>query len=550
MIEKRWYSVWDPRVPKVFEPEKSLPEYVRDHALTAPERVALSFYGYDVTYKELDEATSRFASGLTDLGMKKGDRVALLMQNSPQFVISYLGAMRAGGIVVSLNPMFKHAELEYELNDSGAETLVALDYLLPEVKKAGDRIRLKNIVVTSLRDYLPQKPTLPFPPEMEQAKMSFPESLNFLDVLSRSSAQFPSQITDLKEGIALLQYTGGTTGLPKGAMLTHHSLAHAAGASALWFSYTMDDVHIGVTPFFHVTGMIQCMCTPLASGGRIVVLARFLPESLAKAIQQYKATCWTTTTTAIIAMVDYPDIKRYDLSSLRICWYGGAPMPSAVVERLKHILPKSVFGEGYGLSETLSQGGVAAPISCRKSGFLGIPNISVDIKIVDLETGSKEVNPDEEGEIIIKGPTVMKGYWNRPVETKEALKDGWLHTGDIGKMDDEGFVAVLGRKKELIKCSGYSVFPAEVEELLHRHPAVAEVAVIGIPDAYRGETPKAFITLKPEYKGKIKGEEILGWTKDNMAGYKRPRIVEFKDALPKNAAGKILKRVLVEEDRN
>jgi acyl-CoA synthetase (AMP-forming)/AMP-acid ligase II len=549
MTTKRWYPLWEPRVPKIFEPQKSLPDCVRDNAIAAPDRIALSFYGYDITYKELDEAASRFASGLADSGVKKGDRVALFMQNCPQFVISYLGTLRAGVCVVTLNPMFKYAELEYELNDSRAETLVALDYLLPEVKRAGDRIKLKNIIVTSLRDYLPQKPTLPIPPEMEQPKVSFPEAQDFLELLRKSSTQFASQITNLKEDMALLQYTGGTTGLPKGAILSHYSLAHAAGASALWFGYTRDDVHIGVTPFFHVTGMIQCMCSPLVSGGQVVILARFLPESVAESIMEYKGTSWTTTTTAVIAIVDYPDIGRYNLSSLRICWYGGAPMPTAVTERLKRMVPKSILGEGYGLSESLSQGGVTTPLSHHKPGFIGIPGISVDIKIVDLETGSKEVNPGEEGEILIKGPTIMRGYWNKPEATKEALKEGWLYTGDIGKMDEEGYVAILGRKKELIKCSGYSVFPSEVEELLHRHPAVAEVAVIGIPDAYRGETPKAFIILKPDYKDKIKEEKIIEWTKDNMASYKRPRIIEFRDALPKSAAGKILKRAVVEEEK-
>jgi acyl-CoA synthetase (AMP-forming)/AMP-acid ligase II len=548
MTAKRWHSVWDPRVPKVFKPEKSLPEYVRDSAIAAPGRIALSFYGQDVTYKELDEATSRFASGLAEIGVRKGDRVALLMQNCPQFVISYLGVLRAGGTVVSLNPMFKHAELEYEVNDSGAETLVALDYLLPEIVRAGDRIRLKNTIITSVRDFLPPYPALPVPPEMEKSKVSFPNALDFLDFLRRSSTQFTPQAIDLDEDIALLQYTGGTTGLPKGAVLTHYNLAHAAGASALWFDYTKEDVHMGVTPFFHVTGMIQSMCTPLISGGQIIILARFLPEIIAKAIMHYKGTCWTTTTTAVIALVDLPGIEHYDLSSLRICWYGGAPMPTAVADRLKYILPKSVLGEGYGLSETSSQGGVTSPLGRRKSGFIGIPGISVDMKIVDLEMGLKEVGPNEEGEIIIKGPAVMKGYWNKPEETQETLKDGWLHTGDIGKMDEEGYVAILGRKKELIKCSGYSVFPAEIEEILHKHPAVAEAAVVGIPDSYRGETPKAYIALKSEYRGGLKEEEILEWTKDNMASYKRPRIVEFRDALPKNAAGKILKRALLEEE--
>ncbi|MBA7538557.1 Long-chain-fatty-acid--CoA ligase [subsurface metagenome] len=471
------------------------------------------------------------------------------MQNCPQFVISYFGALHAGAIVVLINPMFKHTELEYELNDSGAETLVALDFLFPEVKRVGNRVKLKNIILTALGDYLPQKPTLPLPPEVERPKIIFTETLDFLDFLRESPVEPVSQITNLKEDVALLQYTGGTTGLPKGAILTHYSLAHAAGASVLWYGYTKDDVHMGVTPFFHIMGMVQCMCTPLVSGGQLVIPARFSPESVAKAIAQYKCTSWITSTTAVIAMLEWPDINQYDFSSLHIVWYGGAPMPTATAERLKHMLPKAIVGEGYGLSETSSQGGAITPLSRAKPGFIGIPNISTDIKIVGLETGLKEVNPGEEGEIIIKGPSMMTGYWNKPEETKEALRDGWLYTGDIGKMDEEGYVAIVGRKKELIKCSGYSVFPTEVEELLYKHPAVAEVAVIGIPDPYRGEAPKAFIVIKPEYKGKIKEEEVVEWAKDNMATYKRPRIVEFRDELPKSAAEKVLRRVLVKEEK-
>ncbi|MBN1627719.1 MAG: AMP-binding protein [Deltaproteobacteria bacterium] len=549
MEEKRWHSVWDPRVPEVYEPEKSMPEYIRDHAREMPGKIALSFYGYDMSYRELDDAVSRFAGGLIRLGVRNGDRVALFMQNCPQFVISYFGILRAGCVVVSLNPMFKQAELEYELNDSGTETLVTMDLLYPEIKKTGDRIRLNNIIVTSLRDYLPEKPVYSLPPEMEQPKVTFSNTLDFLQFLSGSPAEPVHRVDNLKDNVALLQYTGGTTGLPKGAVHTHYSLAHAAGTSRLWFNCNSDDVHMGVTPFFHIMGMLQCMCVAMATGGLLVILSRFLPEAVAEAINKYKCTFWITNTTAIIALLEWPRISRYDLGSLRIVWYGGASMPDAVLDRLRQLVPGAVFGEGYGLTETLSQGGVNTPLSRRKQGFIGIPNISVDLRIMDLKTGMKELGPGEEGEIIIKGPTVMAGYWNKPEETRDVLRGGWLYTGDIGRMDEEGYVGVVGRKKELIKCSGYSVFPSEVEGILHRHPAVSEVSVIGIPDPYRGETPKAFIVLRPEYKGKIREQYIVDWAKEEMAAYKRPRTVEFRDELPKTATGKVLRRVLAEEER-
>jgi len=294
--------------------------------------------------------------------------------------------------------------------------------------------------------------------------------------------------------------------------------------------------------------MVVCMCAPLVSGGQMVILSRFSPETVAKAIAQYKCTEFHTTTTMITALLEWPDSSRYDLSSLRVLWQGGAPLPEALFDRLKQMVPNAIFGQGYGLTETLT-GGAVTPLHRPKPGFIGIPLISTDMKIVDLETGLNELRPNEEGEIIIRGPTLMKGYWNRPEETRETLRDGWLYTGDIGKMDEEGYLAIVGRKKEMMKCSGYSVFPAEVEALLYRHPAVAEVAVIGIPDPYRGEAPKAFIVLKPEYKGNMGEEEIIEWTKDNMAAYKRPRIVEFRDGLPKSGAGKILRRILAEEEK-
>jgi acyl-CoA synthetase (AMP-forming)/AMP-acid ligase II len=447
-----------------------------------------------------------------------------------------------------MNPMFKHAEIEYELNDSGAETLVALDILYPEVEKIKNQVKLKNVILTSLRDYIPEKSPLPLPPEAEKPRLIFPGVIDFVEFLRRSPVKRMYEAINLKEDLALLQYTGGTTGLPKGAMITQYILAHNVVASTLKFGLTTDDIHLDLSPNFHIMGMIQSMCAPLASGGHLVILTRFLPEAVAEAITQYKCTVWQTTTTVLVAMLNWPDMNQYDFSSLRILWYGGATMPTEISARLRQIAPKAVFGEGYSLTESCSQTGALTPLGRLKTGFIGVPCISTDMKIVDLKTGQKEVKPGEEGEILIKGPGIMKGYWNKPEETKQVLRNGWLHTGDIGKMDEEGYIAVLGRTKELIKCSGYSVFPTEVEELLYRHPAIAEVAVIGVPDPYRGEATKAFVVLRPEYQGKIKEEEIVEWTKDNMATYKRPRIVEFRDELPKSAAGKVLRRVLVEEE--
>jgi acyl-CoA synthetase (AMP-forming)/AMP-acid ligase II len=279
-------------------------------------------------------------------------------------------------------------------------------------------------------------------------------------------------------------------------------------------------------------------------------LSRFDPSTAARAIEYYKCTFWVTPTTSLIAFLETPDIEKHDFSSLRCLWSGGSPISTEIQKRISHLAANAVIGEGYGLTECTSQGGFITPLFRYKPGFVGISQLS-EIKIVDLETGQKELPPGEEGEIIINGPTIMKGYWNRPEDTRDTLRDGWLYTGDIGLMDEEGYGKIVGRIKELIKCSGFSVFPSEVENLFFKHPAVAEVAVIGVPDPYRGESPKAFIVLKTEYKGKIKEEEIIAWCRENMAAYKRPRIVEFVEDLPRSAAGKILRKVLMkrEEER-
>ncbi len=547
-MERRWHKIWSPWLPKRIDVEKPFSEYVRDWAIMTPDNIAISFYGRDITYRELDEAVDRFACGLIDLGIKKEDRVALYMENCPQFVIGYLGIQRAGGVVVPLNPMFKHAELEYEINDAEVETLISLDYLYSEVEKIRDKVKLKNVILTSLKDYLPKEPTLPLPSEAMEEKRYFPETIDFLKFLEKSSPRAFCRVSDLKRELALLLYTGGTTGLPKGAMISHYALAIVSLGSAFWYHHREDDVHLGVAPFFHTMGQQQLMCAPLVSGGRIVILSRFIPEVVVKAITHYRCTFTVVPSTALIAILNLPDIKTYDFSSFRNIGSGGAPISVEIQRKVKELAPRSAIGEGYGLTECISQGGAITPLYKYKPGFIGVPHLN-DIKIVDLETGARELSPNEEGEIIMSGPALMEGYWNKTEETKEVLRDGWLYTGDIGLMDEEGYIKILGRKRELIKCSGYSVFPAEVENLLYRHPAVREAAVIGVPDPYRGESPKAFIVLKSEYKGRIKEEDIVQWCRENMAAYKRPRLVEFRDEIPKSGAGKILRRILSEEEK-
>ena len=540
-----WKKVWPSIVPKEIDVKKPLSEYIRDVSKKMPKRVAVDFFGMEMTYEELNETIDGFAQGLKRLGIKKGDRVALHMQNCPQFVISFFGILRAGGVVVSLNPMFKHVEIEHELRDSKSKILVGLDYLYPEVEKIRDKTNLKNVILTSLIDYVPENPSLPLPFELQKNKYSFSNTLILKDLIGSSPKEPICLVSDLKESLALLQYTGGTTGLPKGAMITHHALTIASVGSGYWFNNTADDVYLGVTPFFHIMGMVQMMCAPLLSGGKIAILPRFIPDVVAEAIQHYRCSAWVGATTMLVALLQLKDIDSYDLSSFRYICSGGSPITAEIQKHVKEIFPGAWIVDGYGLTETVSQGGAITPLGRFKPGYVGVPHVN-DIKIMDRETGLKECSPNEEGEIVINGPILTTGYWNNPEETKNAIRNGWLYTGDIGSMDKEGYLKYSGRIKELIKCSGYSVFPAEVEDLFYRHPAISEVAIIGIPDPYRGESPKAFIVLKPTFIGKIKEEDLMEWSKENIAAYKRPKEIVFREELPKSGAGKILRRMLQE----
>jgi acyl-CoA synthetase (AMP-forming)/AMP-acid ligase II len=524
-------------------------EYFRTWSQLTPDSIALAFYGKDITYAQLNDMIDRLAWGLIGLGVKKGDRVGIHMENCPQFVIAYFGAQRAGTTVVPMNPMFKAVELEYELNDAGVETLIGADALYPEVARIRDRTGLKNVILTSLKDMLPPVASLPLPEEATHEKRLFPNTIDLLDLIEGSKNDPVCNVTDIGKDLALLQYTGGTTGIPKGAMITHKSLAYAALGSAHWYHFREDDVFLGVTPFFHVMGQAVLMCTPLVTGSKIAILTRFVPEVAARAITDYRCTFWVGATTMVIALLNLPNVTDYNFSSFRCIWTGGATISVELQNGLKKLAPKAVVGEGYGLSEVMSQGGAITPLYRYKPGFVGIPQIGVDMKIVDEENGVIELPPNQAGEIVIQSPAMMVGYWNKPEETKDMLRDGWLHTGDTGLMDEEGYVRFLGRTRELIKCSGFSVFPAEVEDLLFRHPSVKEVAVIGISDPYRGESPKAFVVLKEGYVGKVTEQEILDWAKENMAAYKRPKFVEFRTELPKSNAGKLLRRILVQEER-
>ncbi len=547
-MEKIWVKSWPDGIPQKLDfPNKPLYDFLRDAAERNPEKVAINYYGREIRFQELDDLSDRFAAALNDLGLKKGGRVSLYLENCPQFVIAYFGTLKAGGVVVAANPMFKEDELLYELKDSGTKIIIALDHLYPLVREVRKRIQLSQVIVTSYWDFLPQNPSLPIHPSMQPPKEVFPRTLDFLDLLEKYEPEPTRPEINMQDDLALLQYTSGTTGLPKGAMITHYSLLFNTVGSTVWSGITEDDVHLSVLPFFHVTGMIHGMNRPIYTGTTNVMISRFDTETAIKAIDDFRCTVWVSITTMNVAVVNFPDIHKYNLQSLKHCSSGGAPIPREILHRWREIVGPELV-EGYGLSETISQTHVN-PTSNPRYGSVGIPHFGVECRIVDVST-QEELPIGEEGELIIKGPMVTKGYWNNPEETEKALKDGWFATGDIARMDHDGYFYIVERKKDMIKASGYSVFPAEVEALMYEHPAVQEVAVIGVPDPHRGENIKAFIILRPQYKGLVKKEEMIAWAKNKMAAYKYPRIVEFVDELPKTGSGKILKRALRDRESN
>jgi acyl-CoA synthetase (AMP-forming)/AMP-acid ligase II len=532
----------DKKLHKEITVEGPITEYLKKHSLTIPDKVAISFYGQDISYKKLWQDIIKIAGSLRKIGIKEGDRIVLFMQNCPQFVISFFAVLQIGAVAVPVNPMLKQAELRSLLHDCDPTLLICHNHLVDEIPREA----AKKIIVTGIGDFVGTISKVPIPKEMEDSGKPPEGVLRFSELLQDDGDWQGMGIFNLRQD-ALFVYTGGTTGLPKGAVHSHYELTWGALTSGKWYTFNDKDVLIVVLPLFHSFGLLNAMCAPLVSGCQLVILSRFDEEALLSAIAHYGVTVWFTVPTMISRVVNVPAISKYDLSSLRLINHGAMPMPSELRRKLTELFPETVIQEGYGLAEVLGYGIVQGLPGLDKEGYIGKATIGTEIKIVDLDTGNKELPPNQEGEVAVRCPTVMKGYWNKPEETTMVVREGWLYTGDIGKMDHEGYIALVGRKKEVIKVSGFSVFPAEIEDILCKHPAVMEACVVGVSDAIRGQIPKAFVVLKPEYKGRTSLDEITRWLKQNMAAYKQPRIVEFRDSLPKSAAGKILRRILLEE---
>ncbi|GAW93343.1 long-chain-fatty-acid--CoA ligase [Calderihabitans maritimus] len=515
-------------------PNIPLYEFADRGAVDFPERPALIFYGQRISYGEFGKLTTRLANALKNLGVRQGDRVAVMGPNCPQWVIAFFGTLKAGGIVVQTNPMSVERELENLLNNAGVETIFVYEPLYLRIKAVAGTTPLKRVIVFNFR---------PVSSPPEEGVLVFDE------LLRQGSETVPGIPVDPKEDLAVLQYTGGTTGIPKGVMLTHFNLVANVQQTAEFLKPAVEDpgleCMLTALPLFHVYGMTVAMNVAFALSCPQVLLPKFEVEEVLETIKSYRITLFPGAPTMYVAIINYPEVRKYNLSSIKACISGSAPLPVQVQRQFEE-LTGGMLVEGYGLSEASPVTHCNPIIGKRKYGSIGLPFPDTEVKIMDVETGTKELSPGQEGELVIKGPQVMKGYWNNPEETAVVLREGWLYTGDIAKMDEEGYFYIVDRKKDLIIASGFNIYPREVEEVLYEHTAVQEAAVIGVPDVYRGETVKAFIVLKEG--ASATEDEIIQFCRSRLAAYKVPRLVEFRTSLPKTAAGKILRRLIREEE--
>ncbi|WP_174727059.1 AMP-binding protein [Mesobacillus harenae] len=528
--------------------EKPLHQYIKGHAEKIPEKVAYSFYGNKLSWAQLDEYIDRAAGFFHEHGVEKGDAVGLFMQNCPQYIIAHYAVQRLGGIVVPLNPMYKEAELEFLLNEVKVKGIVAGQELIGRIQAVRERaVSVEFLMTAHYADFVPEQPMLPLLDELKAEKRVVEDAYDFADII-KSHKPFTGHISiDIWNDIGLMVFTSGTTGRPKAAMLPYASALFKTAATVHANGMEPDDRSLAVAPLCHIAGMVMGVNIPVYTGSECVLLTRFEPNTVIEAIEKHQVTVWYSIAPMNAAILHTPGVENRNLSSLRrnMATSFGVSVTEQLAEKWKSLTGGCpLYEASYGLSETHTCD-TFMPADNIKWGSCGIPTFDTELKILSLETG-EPVGPDEKGEIVLKNPGVFKGYLNRPDATAETLRDGWVHTGDIGSLDEDGYLYFQGRLKEMIKCSGFSVFPEDVEALLNEHPGISQSAAIGVPDQIRGESVKAFIVLKPDYAGRISEEEVIEWAKEKMAAYKYPRYVEFLEQLPATSSGKVLRRLLKE----
>jgi long-chain acyl-CoA synthetase len=571
MTEHRpWFASYPEGVPKTLEPypEKSLYSNLAESAQRFPDRPAISFrgpgapLGKSLTYRQLEKQVDQFSRVLTSLGVRRGDRVGLVLPNCPQYVIAYYGCLRIGAVVVGNNPLYTESELAHQIKDSGIEVVVILENLFPTFDAIKDEVGLREVVVTKVTDFMPFPLTFlapikmrreakehgqPWPPVPSGAKVRW-----WKELMAGSYPPQPPVDVDAKRDLVGLVYTGGTTGLSKGAMLTHHNLVSNVMQGRAWFADVQDgkETVMCVIPFFHSFGMTVGMNFGIYVAAKLVLELRFDLKSTLASVQREKPTLFPGVPRLYIAMNEGKETPNYDLTSIRACFSGAAPLPIIVAEKFEKLTGGKIV-EGYGLTES-SPITHANPINGkRKFGTIGMPVPDTDCRIVDIDDWTKEMLPGERGELIINGPQIMQGYFNRPEESEAMIKTDaegkrWLLTGDIATMDEEGYFSIVDRKKDMILVSGFNVYPTEIEQVLYRHPKVQKVAVASVADDTTGEAVKAYVVLKDGQTATK--EEIVTFARENLTGYRVPKLVEFRDSLPETLVGKVLRRKLQDEE--
>lgn len=541
-----WFNYYDPEVSHhLTYPRIPLHSLLDETASKTPDNPCTNFFGKQLTYRQVKDLSDRLASNISGLGVRKGDRVVLMLPNSPQFLIAYYGLLKAGAVVVPINPLSVERELQFFLTDTGAEVILTIPLFLDKVVSLKGKTPLKHIVCTRLADFLP------FPLSLVQGyrerkllrKVRPSGWIDFKELLQKSSSPDWGPDPLPLDEMAVLIYSGGTTGIAKGIMLSQFNLVANAHQIIAWANLTDEQGVLAVLPLFHGFGMSVTMNAALLAGGEIFLIPRFNAKAVAKAIQKYKPSFLIGVPAMFVQLSHLPKIERYDFSSLRGIFVGAAPLTQTIKEEFEKKTGGRMI-EGYGLTESTTAIMANPYHGLHKVGSIGLPFPDVDVKIVSLEDG-RDLGPGELGEIVLRSPSVMLGYYKNPEETQKTLREGWLYTGDIGYMDPDGYFYITDRKKDLIIVSGFNVFPREIDELIYQHPKVKEGITIGIPDPQKGERIKVYIVLKEGERATQ--EEFIDYFKERLTPYKVPSIVEFRTELPKSMIGKILRRALREE---
>ncbi len=551
-LERPWLKNYDKEVsPNLKYEDIPVYEYLDRIAAEHPSRKAIVFNNWNISYKKLKELTEVVAANLRSYGMNPGDRVAIMLPNLPQTIIAYWAVLKAGGAVVMTNPLYMEKEMIHHFTDSEARFLITLDLLWPKIEALMPKFGLSRIFVTSISDSLrfPLNFLYKIKAHREKKTPAIPFDDNKVIAwkrLVKKGDVFIKYTPDPRNDIAALQYTGGTTGVSKGVMLTHYNLsANVKQAVAILHEVGQENTVLGILPYFHIYGLTVCVNFATAIGATLAPYPKFVPREVLKAVQKLKPTIFPCAPAVFMALLQQKDIDKFDLSSINYCISGSAPMPVEVIDKFKKMTGSEII-EGYGLTE-------ASPITHlnpfrgkRKIGSIGMPFPDTDAAIVDMELGTVKLPPGKIGELILKGPQVMKGYWNRLDETAGAIRNNWLYTGDIAYMDEEGYFYIVDRKKDLIITGGHNVYPREIDEVMLEHPKVKEAVSVGMPNETRGEVIKAYIVPKPGEN--LTKSEIISFCREKLAGFKVPRQVEFRDDLPKTIVGKVLRRALREEE--